>query len=206
MKGVAKGKTKRRARKERITVLLATNGQVTEQEYLKWLSQEVHKRRRQELSVKVTFIEGEPERMLEKLTARANKASEYDELWLVFDADGKDRRGLVRECEGRSMKNQKVHAIVSDPCFEVWLHAHYESVKDVSDQVDAKRAYAQIHGGRPEDKNLPRDFPYDHWVEATQRCVLPGQCVPRAENDYPPRPGTMMPVLMRRLLGAKERQ
>lgn len=137
MKGVAKGKTKRRARKERITVLLATNGQVTEQEYLKWLSQEVHKRRRQELSVKITFIEGEPERMLEKLTARANKASEYDELWLVFDADGKDRTSLLRKCE---------------------------------------------------------------------RCVLASLSAPKSEKYYPPRPGTMMPVLMRRLLGAKERQ
>lgn len=80
--GVAKGKTKRRARKERITVCGdESNDQSREQELSRmggWSGSTTTSPR----AFRESHLSGgEPERMLEKLTARANKASEYDELW-----------------------------------------------------------------------------------------------------------------------------
>lgn len=189
----------RRRRTEKTTILLATNGKITEREYLTLVQKRVHEDPAKKLSVKVQAVDGEPERVLQKLTAPAGDTSSYDEVWIVVDADGKDRRGFVDQCLRSGAKGQKIRAVVSDPCFEVWLCAHYQRIGNVATQSQAQNQYAQVHGGDPKDKRLPVDFPFDNWKDAVGWCVLSNGRVPERDTDYPPCPGTMMPVLMKRL-------
>ncbi|WP_201288716.1 AAA family ATPase [Actinomyces sp. zg328] len=96
-------------------------------------------------------------------------------------------------------KNRPVHGVVSVPCFEVWLTAHYCQVHNYEDQHDAQDHYAQIapvRGG--EEKSLPKDFPWDAVADAAQRCRLAGALEPGLDTQGPC-PSTTMPHLMRAL-------
>lgn len=89
----------RKQRSTKKTVLIATNGLVTERTYLNELK--IRANRLGDISVTVTCINGDPEGMLRKLKSTRDtqyNASAYDEVWLVFDEDGKDRSSLFAKC------------------------------------------------------------------------------------------------------------
>lgn len=186
---------KQKKRTTKKTVLIATNGQVTERTYLNEVKKRAHLLG--DVSVTVTYTNGDPEGMLRKLKSTRdarNNASAYDEVWLVFDEDGRDCSSLFFACEKLTTKRQRWSAAVSRPCFEVWLIAHYEQVHNYSDQTDAQKHFRQLTPGTP-DKHLPNDFPYDRLEDAVKRCTL--QCEAQGpREELPPIPGSGMPHLL----------
>ena len=118
------GKLRRRTalRATRTTILLVTNGEKTEKSYLEGIRRRVP--RDANLSITVKGENGkEPETIVRNLTRSQGGLDEYDEVWIVVDHDGKDRQGFLEAC--RRVRGTRMVGIVSTPCFEVWLNAHY---------------------------------------------------------------------------------
>lgn len=182
--------------------MLATNGKNTEQEYLSELKSRLSG---PGVTIKVDFTNGSPENMFRKLRSPYGDASGYDEVWLVVDEDGTHLEKFLSHCRQASKKHQQWIGVVSRPCFEVWLVAHYEQVRKYMDQSGAKAHFHRLEPYCAESKSLPASFPYDQIDEAMARCQLPGSS-PAGHNEMPPTPGTGMPLLVRSLRSGAPRR
>ena len=185
------------------TVLLVTNGRVTEYAYLSQLCRRVDHGR---ISAKVKVIEGDPLTVIKELSGPRSDLSDYREVWIVVDHDGRERHDFLKECRELSSRQTDVHGIVSVPCFEVWLNAHYAHVKNYRNQADAQAHYLELTGlSKKNAKTLPDDFPWDEAVQAVARCHLSTDNLPELGTQGAC-PSTTMPHLLRGLglLGADE--
>ena len=194
---------RRSQRAERRTVLLVTNGRVTESAYLQQLCRRVDRDR---VSAKVKVINGDPLTVVKELSGPRSDLSDYREVWIVVDHDGRERHDFLKECRELSSRQTDVHGIVSVPCFEVWLNAHYAHVKNYRNQADAQAHYLELTGlSKKNAKTLPDDFPWDEAVQAVARCHLPTDSLPELGTQGAC-PSTTMPHLLRGLglLGADE--
>ena len=181
---------------ERRTVLLVTNGRVTENDYLQQLCQRTDRSR---ISVKVKVIDGDPLTVIKGLKGPRSDLSDYKEVWIVVDHDGRDRHDFLAACRRLSSRQTVVHGVVSVPCFEVWLNAHYASVKNYRNQADAQAHYLELTGlSKKHAKTLPDDFPWDRVSQAVIRCHLPTNSLPECDTQGTC-PSTTMPHLLRSL-------
>ena len=181
---------------ERRTVLLVTNGRVTENDYLQQLCQRTDRSR---ISVKVKVIDGDPLTVIKELSGPRANLDDYREVWIVVDHDGRDRHDFLAACRRLSSRQTVVHGVVSVPCFEVWLNAHYASVKNYRNQADAQAHYLELTGLSKKDaKTLPDDFPWDRVSQAVIRCHLPTNSLPECDTQGTC-PSTTMPHLLRSL-------
>lgn len=55
-------------------------------------------------------------------------AYDYDWVFLVFDAETRDYHGCLRQARDKALRKlgNKSSVIISNPCFEIWLLAHFE--------------------------------------------------------------------------------
>ena len=181
---------------ERRTVLLVTNGRVTENDYLQQLRQRTDRSR---ISVKVKVIDGDPLTVIKGLKGPRSDLSDYKEVWIVVDHDGRDRHDFLAACRRLSSRQTVVHGVVSVPCFEVWLNAHYASVKNYRNQADTQAHYLELTGlSKKHAKTLPDDFPWDRVSQAVIRCHLPTNSLPECDTQGTC-PSTTMPHLLRSL-------
>lgn len=195
----ARGRRSRRAEKR--SVLIVTNGALTERTYLQEMKRRAlaaPRARQENLAIKVFFANGEPDSVIRKLSSPQGDTRDYDEVWLVVDEDGMNREYFLQECGRKSTKKQTWTGVVSRPCFEVWLVAHYQQVRRYNNQRDAQRHFRQLVPTELGGKELPEDFPYGAVADAVARSHLPGERLPGA-GKLPPSPGTAMPNLMARL-------
>ena len=187
---------RRSQRAELCTILLVTNGRVTENAYLQQLCRRVDRDR---VSAKVKVINGDPLTVIKELKGPRSDLSDYKEVWVVVDHDGQDRHDFLAACRRLSSKRTVVHGVVSVPCFEVWLNAHYAPVKNYQNQADAQTHYRELTGLSSKDaKMLPDDFPWGRGAQAAARCYLPTDSLPEADTQGPC-PSTTMPHLLRSL-------
>lgn len=195
---IKRGHKKRKARK---TILLVTNGAKTEYRYLSGLVRRCgeSKQLRDAVSPRVESIEGDPLEVLRKVTNPKADSRDYEEVWIVVDHDGEDREEFLRRCDNKSTRRQKIVGIVSVPCFEVWLNAHYEQVRKYQNQKEAQSRYRELTGlTSKERKGLLSDFPWDRIEDACKRSRLSGVELPDL-NTQGPCPSTTMPHLIRAL-------
>lgn len=154
------------------------------------------------ISIAIQAVPGDPQTVLRKLATPAVDAAAYDEVWVVVDEDGVDRRNFALELANAGPKVRGIsswRAVISRPCFEVWLVAHYESVRRYQNQTEAQQHFGRLASQRKTSKHLPDDFPFELYEIAQTRCRLAGV----AENDgelVPPSPGSHMGVLVGRIL------
>lgn len=186
-----------RKRPQRTTILLVTNGAVTERRYLSEIKQRALQRL-SDVEITVKVVNGEPPSVLSKLGRPQSDTSAYDEVWFVFDEDGHDRSEILATCAGRSTKRQEWHAVVTRPCFEAWLIAHYEPVRRYVGPTSAQAHLREIYGADFPTKHLPQNFPYDRAASAIGRSHLPEESL-GARDEMPPSPGSGMPHLLNRL-------
>lgn len=100
---MARRQRSRKTRQPRQTILLVTNGRVTEKTYLEEL-----KRRAclDNTHIKVKMINGEPETLVRELENPRGDTSGYSEVWIVVDEDGMDRSGFLAACQEASSSQQ----------------------------------------------------------------------------------------------------
>ena len=187
---------RRRQQAVRRTVLLVTNGRVTEYAYLSQLCRRVGHGR---ISAQVKVIEGDPLTVIKELSGPRANLDDYREVWIVIDHDGRDRHDFLAACRRLSSRQTVIHGVVSVPCFEVWLNAHYASVKNYRNQADAQAHYLELTGlSKKHAKTLPDDFPWDRVSQAVIRCHLPTNSLPECDTQGTC-PSTTMPHLLRSL-------
>ena len=187
---------RRSQRTELRTVLLVTNGRVTENAYLQQLCRRVDRDR---VSAKVKVINGDPLTVVKELSGPRSDLSDYREVWIVVDHDGRERHDFLKECRKLSSSQTVVHGIVSVPCFEVWLNAHYAPVQNYQSQADAQEHYLKLTGlSKKNAKTLPGSFPWDAAAQAVDRCHLPTDEQPEIDAQGTC-PSTTMPHLLRSL-------
>lgn len=186
------GRRKRATRPLNKTVLLVTNGAKTEIAYLKEFKQRV---KAADTRITVIFQNGDPSTVIKKLTNPHGDASSYDEVWIVVDEDGADRTDFLKKCIEKSSNRQKWVGIVSRPCFEVWLVAHYTQVRKYANQSDAQRHFYDNVPVSEKTKDLAGDFPFEDAPLAAVRCMLPNTHLGDL-NELPPSPGSAMPHLV----------
>ena len=178
--------TKKRSTKT--TVLVVTNGEVTELSYLEWLRDKVNGPH-EKYSVTVKDIPGDPSRVLSKVPTK-----NYDHVWLVVDQDdhsSKKMQSFIKDCQ-----RKKITVVVNAPCFEVWLNAHYERVRKYQNQKDAQRHYHQLSGvSEKDEKTIPQDFPFEEYEKACGNAHLTGNYNPMP-NELAESPATPMPYLL----------
>ena len=181
--------TKKRSKKT--TILVVTNGKVTEHRYLEWLRDRVNGPR-EKYSVTVEAISGDPTWILQKVIGRTSK--NYDQVWLVVDQDdhsSKKMQSFIKDCQ-----RKKITVVVNAPCFEVWLNAHYERVRKYQNQKDAQQHYHQLSGVLEKDeKTIPQDFPFEEYEKACGNAHLTGNYNPMP-NVLAKSPATPMPFLL----------
>ena len=107
---MARRQRSRKTRQPRQTILLVTNGRVTEKTYLEEL-----KRRAclDNTHIKVKMINGEPETLVRELENPRGDTSGYSEVWIVVDEDGMDRSGFLAACQEASSSQQPWYGIVA---------------------------------------------------------------------------------------------
>ena len=178
--------TKKRSKKT--TILVVTNGKVTEHRYLEWLRDKVNGPH-EKYSVTVKDIPGDPSRVLSKVPTK-----NYDHVWLVVDQDdhsSKKMQSFIKDCQ-----RKKITVVVNAPCFEVWLNAHYERVRKYQNQKDAQQHYHQLSGVLEKDeKTIPQDFPFEEYEKACGNAHLTGNYNPMP-NVLAKSPATPMPFLL----------
>jgi hypothetical protein len=190
-------------RQARRTVLLVTNGEITEKQYLDELKRFAN--RDKSLSVTVKPIARDPLGVLKKLASPQGDLSAFDEVWIIVDHDGTDRTDFLKRCHQLSTRTTQVNGIVSVPCFEVWLLAHYKQVGFYPDQEAAKRELAAETHRHRDTKELPSDFPWENLAEACERCCLVNEALPGL-NEQGNSTSTGMPHLIYSLKLSEPRQ
>lgn len=151
---------KRKKRAVARSILLVTNGRVTERDYLQ---KAINAFQFSEgIKCRVKFIAGAPQTLFKDV--QAMDTSEIEEIWLFFDRDD-NNLNLLKSLLSKS-EHSGYKSIVSNPCFEVWLHAHYGLVNLCSRQSDAIKRYEKISGIPSDSKDIPDDFPFENWKTA----------------------------------------
>ncbi|PSK95725.1 RloB-like protein [Murinocardiopsis flavida] len=160
-----------RESKERI--LVVCEGEVTEVQYLNGLKQLFSA-----LPVDVVPVGkgGTPEQVVDLALAkqaeaedRAERANDgnlnFDQTWCLVDVDEHVR---IPEALARA-RRAGVKAVVSNPCFELWLLYHYQDLQSTLHRaVLCEKLRNYIRGY---DKHLPLDFPYDRHDLAKKRAL-----------------------------------
>ena len=166
---------------------MVTEG-VTEQEYVERLRQRIRSRH---VALDIKVGGGEPSRVL-KECRKALRAEKYDGAVIVVDVDQHDALDAVlTECRGR----EGISAIVTNPCFELWLlwhsedhHAHIEPGKA------GERLQSLKHVDDGDGKRLTGTFPVDGYTAAADRAHRAWNGL--AVNERGPNPSSAMPWLI----------
>lgn len=173
------------------TILIVTNGAQTEVTYFNSLKTFAGS----DVSVKVKFINGEPETLLRSVSSPLGDATSFDQVWAVVDHDGKSRDSFVRDFVASAGGDQEWHAVVSRPSFEVWLIAHFEAVRNYQDQNQVKAHYRKFLAKGQGDKELPAKLDIGRYSVAGRQCCSPAdQHTPL--DAVPMGTGTSMPHLI----------
>ncbi|ACZ31882.1 hypothetical protein Xcel_2869 [Xylanimonas cellulosilytica DSM 15894] len=115
-------------RAARARVLVVVGGKRTEDDYFRWVNQQIRG-----VNVRVVSKGRDPRGLLEEATRlrdeeratarRADDASNvYDAVWVVTDVD--DFARDLAQLRGRRLDG--IALAISNPCFEVWLVAHVD--------------------------------------------------------------------------------
>ena len=128
-------------------VLIVTEGEVTEPEYLRGFARATKNPRvrievRGGVGVPKTIVEFAKDRKIEaEEQARGAKDDNlrYDEVWCVFDFDEHpnipDAKQMARD--------NGIELAVSHPCFELWLWLHFAEQPGMRDRHDLQRMMKQ---------------------------------------------------------------
>jgi hypothetical protein len=113
-------------------ILIATNGESTEKDYLDALKREPWVRAGR---ISVVVERGSPLDVVRGVAGRRDR-DDYDEAWAVCDVDAYDTRSATVAAD-----QTKVNITWSNPCFEVWLILHrapWTAYLDSADHATAR--------------------------------------------------------------------
>ncbi|WP_342661856.1 RloB family protein [Corynebacterium ulceribovis] len=121
-----------RARQEKSPVLLVVQGKVTETEYFQRLRETYRIRH-----LSVVSQPHPPNKIVDKAKNQIlrDKNAPFSAAFFVVDVDDYPRTQFhqgFRDAQTLAAQKQQAAFVVSNECFEVWLLAHYEDIRDRS--------------------------------------------------------------------------
>ena len=111
----------------KITILIVGEGQKTEPNYFRELKLEDNVTAKFSLTVKKGHGRspgGVIEEALRYKLQAENRGEYYDEVWCVLDVEGPDKHESLERAVVVARRND-ITLCLSNPCFEVWLLAHF---------------------------------------------------------------------------------
>lgn len=180
-------------RQENKKLLVVTEGEITEVQYLQGLLQHLRTAGVTVIPCSVKGGGGEPSRVLAKARKLAAKG-DYEAVWIVVDVD--DHPSLpdvLREGAGGTEA-----IVVSNPQFEVWLLWHLTNSGAPQTAASLKKELLR-HGFKGTCKHLPTDFPFDRVEQAVAMAAHRSRAA--ALNTRGPNPSSGMPHLVEALRG-----
>ena len=155
-------------------ILVVTEGEVTEPEYLRGFELACRNAR---VTIEVAPEHGVPKTLVElakqyKEDAEAEAARErddnlaYDSVWCVFDIDEHPRVGEAKEMA----RDNGIRLAISNPCIELWLLLHFRDQPGMKDRAQVKAMLA---------KCVPK---YDKHVDYATYSAGYAQAVKRADR------------------------
>ncbi len=182
---------RRDSRKSRHTKQLKTHyavfteGLVTERQYLELLRQHLRPRH---ATFSIKPIGKDPSRVFTEYR-KAERRGDFDRAILVVDVDQHHKlEEVLRECRSSAA----VDAIVTNPCFELWLLWHAADRRGYTETRECVRL-ARINN-LTGDKDLNTKFPIASFPEAVKRAQQAWSEL--APNKKGPNPSSAMPWLI----------
>ncbi len=179
----------RPSRQENKKILIVTEGEITEVQYVQGLVQHLRTAGVTVVPCTVQAGGGEPSRVLAKARDLASR-SDYEAVWIVVDVD--DHASLDPVLSQCTTSGEKV--IVSNPQFEVWLLWHFANSGAPQTTASLKRELRR-HGFV--GKHLPTTFPFHRVDQAAITATHKDRST--ALNTRGDNPSSSMPHLVKAL-------
>ena len=175
----------RNAKQLKIRYALFTEGLVTERQYLELLRQHLRPRH---ATFSIKPIGKDPSRVFTEYL-KAERHGDFDRAILVIDVDQHQRlEEVLRECTSSAA----VDAVVTNPCFELWLLWHTTDRRAYTETRECVRlARSNSLTG---DKDLTAKFPITSFPEAVKRARQAWPTI--MPNVKGPNPSSAMPWLI----------
>lgn len=124
--------------------VIVCEGAKTEIEYFENF-QQIEQQRVKVVSVTPQDNKSAPKWVLDKAVEIEKELNlkEYDQLWIVTDKDrwSFDELNMIQsEC----VKKGNWSFVVSNPCFEVWLHAHAQDLENLSEKSSCRNLKTEL--------------------------------------------------------------
>lgn len=175
----------REIRSVKIRYAVFTEGKVTEKQYLELLHQRLRPRH---AAFSIKPIGKDPSRIFTEYR-KAERRGDFDRAILVVDVDQHHKLDTVlRDCRSSTA----VDAIVTNPCFELWLLWHATDRRGYTETRECVRL-ARINN-LTGDKDLNTKFPIASFPEAVKRAQQAWSEL--APNKKGPNPSSAMPWLI----------
>ncbi|GAA4689079.1 RloB-like protein [Promicromonospora umidemergens] len=169
-------------REPKRTILVFTEGTVTEPAYVKELKRLDHVRQSTSIRVEIAGAHTVPYPLVERALDHAAD-SEIDDIWCLFDVESPQPHPRLKEAAALAAKNDKVHLAISNPCFELWLLLHHQDVTRHLSTADACKLANSLDG--LSDKQLKASEYVPLRDEAARRARLLAQQHRRAGRSFP---------------------
>ncbi len=175
----------RGTKKLKTRYVVFTEGMVTERQYLELLRQHLRPRH---ATFSIKPIGKDPSRVFSEYR-KAEQRGDFDRAILVVDVDQHHKLDTVlRECRSSTA----VDAIVTNPCFELWLLWHATDRRGYTETRDCVRlARSNSLMG---DKDLTAKFPIANFADAVKRAQQAWPTI--TPNTKGPNPSSAMPWLI----------
>ena len=173
--------------------VIATGGDVTERKYFNGLKERWHTpgihievMKRDDVSASSpTSVLGELDRFAKQFMLR-----DGDQMWLVVDRDSQSWKPREMAEVARASGQKRYYLAVSNPCFKLWLLAHFENVSSQSakrenELLENKGGFLKIEVNRfvtPQKEYIDHFVPHTDsaiarcraWIRSRRSAGLPG--------------------------------
>lgn len=132
--------------RDAIKIVIITEGEKTEKTYFQQLNR-IFKSRR---FIIQTFTPDQhksaPKYAEDRIRQiiKHQKLKSTDKIWLVFDVDNWDEHFLSGLYNKKLIEKVPVTLLLSNPCFEVWLWAHYFPIREIQSET-CKKLKKELH-------------------------------------------------------------
>lgn len=127
------------------TILVFTEGEVTEPAYIQALKRLEHVRRSTSIRIEIADDHAVPYPLVERAVREASDA-EVDAVWCLLDVEAPQRHPRLADAIALAGKHEKVHLAFSNPCFEVWVVLHEKDLGAWASTDDVVSAAQSVNG------------------------------------------------------------
>lgn len=171
--------------RDAIKIVIITEGEKTEKTYFERINQIFKSRRFIIITVTPDEHKSAPTYAIDRIKQiiKQQRLKPSDKIWLIFDVDAWDKYFLAELYNKKTIDKVPITLLLSNPCFEVWLWAHYFNLNQIQ-STNCKKLKQELHnklGTGFDVKNITKK----HIEEAAEKCKIncQGDWLPNKNNS-----------------------